>query len=292
MLMSMNLGRKAAWVACVVLGLGAAANADTIVYSNNAGGDAFNVNDGPTAADRGGQAVSGSNWYYNSVGGDATIGISSAESWSPRSGNGSVLFHGVDGSSKADIEYFNSAGQITPGGVFVPISSMGLLKDLSAFSYDWYRDGSSTNPAVQTPSLRLQITDGQHSGYLVFEQVYNGAVVANQWNHSDVLGSQLTLWSNGSLPDQNQYNHDLDYWINTAGLGNYSVLSISSGIGSGWNGAFTGGVDNITFGFNGANTTYNFEVAGAVPEPASVVSFLIAGGLGLAGAAARRRRAR
>ena len=116
---STMIGRTAAWVACLALGLGVSAQADTVIESNNVGGDAFNVNLGGGAANRRGEAVGSTGWYYNSVGGDATIGISSAQSFSPRSGNGSVLFQGVDGNSKADIEYFNSAAHTPPDALRV-----------------------------------------------------------------------------------------------------------------------------------------------------------------------------
>jgi hypothetical protein len=58
-------------------------------------------------------------------------------------------------------------------------------------------------------------------------------------------------------------------WLNAASDANATlfVISVNAGIGSGWNGTFEGAVDNITFGFNGTYTTYNFEV---VPEPASM----------------------
>jgi hypothetical protein len=63
------------------------------------------------------------------------------------------------------------------------------------------------------------------------------------------------------------------------------VYGISAGVGSGW-GTFQGAVDDITVGFGGASTTYNFEV---VPEPSTVLLV----GTGLMGMliVARRRRA-
>jgi hypothetical protein len=301
---SIMTGRRAALAAALVLGLGGAAQAD-IIYANNAGGDAFNVNLGGGAANRRGEAVDSTNWYYNSVGGNATIGINGTPSWAQHDGNGSVVFQTTGSDSKADIEYLLNATHTPPDGVFVPGAALGQLKDLTAFSYQWYRDSSSTNSGVQAPSLRLQITNGVEgvgnvSGYLVFEPTYSqfvGNLPTNTWITSDLFANpNLTLWSNGNLPNQNNYTTTLSTWMSTSAdptsLGNFYVVGISSGVGSGWAGAFLGGVDNITFGFNGQNTTYNFEVSPAVPEPASIVSVVTACGMGLAAAAQRRRRAR
>jgi hypothetical protein len=65
---------------------------------------------------------------------------------------------------------------------------------------------------------------------------------------------------------------------------NAVILGFNAGIGSGWNGVFTGAVDNITWTIGTQTASYNFEVA-AVPEPAAL-ALLAAGLLGLA--AARR----
>jgi hypothetical protein len=282
---STMIGRKAAWAACLIVGVGAAASADTVT-PNNPGGDFFTV---PGA--REGQQLGSSNWYYNSVGGGATVGINNTY---PHGGDGSVYFHTVDGNSKADIEYLVNPTQAGPNGVYSDGQPLGALSDLTAFSYEWYRDSASTNSGVQVPSLRLQVTNGVNTGYLVFEPTYSqfvGDLPTDTWVTSDLFANpNLTLWSNGTLPDQNLYNITLSDWMTT--LAGYDVIGISSGVGSGWAGSFTGAVDNITFGFNGVNTTTTFEVSPAVPEPASVVSVLTACGMGLAAAAYRRRRAR
>ncbi len=90
----------------------------------------------------------------------------------------------------------------------------------------------------------------------------------------------------GNLPNAGTYysnSIDLSNWQST--YGNYNVLGVSAGCGSGW-GSFSGAVDDITFGFNGASTTYNFEV---VPEPGTL-ALLAAFGLTALGAAWMRRR--
>ncbi|MDR3620666.1 MAG: PEP-CTERM sorting domain-containing protein [Paludisphaera borealis] len=273
--LSMMMGRTAAWVACLVLGLGAAVQAGTVdVYSNNVGGDAV-VGASPTVA------IGSSGWYYSDVRVGGTIGIDSTFA---RSGNGSVLFQGdaSAGSYKADVSY--STGE-----------SLGKLSDLSSLSYDWYRSAASTNNGIQAPALRLLLgVDGVYKGALVFEPYYSlttpGDVATDTWVHSNIFDPNMYMWSNKDLPFQEQFNHDIEFWKSE--IGSYDILGVSSGIGSGWSGTSIAAVDNIHFGFGeGPGTTYNFEV-GAVPEPASVVSFLIAGGFGLAGAAYRRRRAR
>jgi hypothetical protein len=276
--MATKLGRKAAWAAVLVLGVGSATQADTVVYSNSSSsGDAV-------VGASSNVAIGASGWYYSDVRTGATIGIDSTLA---RSGNGSVLFQGDAsiGNYKADISYASG----TP---------LGLLKDLTTFSYDWRRDSSSTTADYRVPALRLLISDGTHTGYLVYEPVYNElagnqAATTNQWESANITDA-TNLWSTGSLPTTtNYYDSPLSYWKSLEG---YSVYGISSGIGSGWtDGTFKGAVDNITIGFTvggvESKTTFNFEVK-AVPEPASVVSLVIAGGMGLAGAAYRRRRAR
>lgn len=264
-------GRKALWAVAVAAVAARGARADVVVYSN----------DGPP-----GDAVTGSNdsfvpvgasdWYYSNLRVGATIGINTAN---PRSGNGSVLFQTSGGTAKADITY-------APGG------AIGLLSELSNLSYDWYRDSSSTNPGAQAPSLRLFVSNGVNTGYLVWEPTYNGMpgnVTTDAWVSSDAYdGGSGLFWGTGSLPggappiaglkSMSQWKSDLDGYI---------VYAVNSGVGSGWNGDFLGAVDNITYGFNGESVTTNFEV---VPEPSSIAMGLIAGGLGLAASIRRRSR--
>jgi len=289
----------------LILGLCAAlvaasafAQATVTVYSQNpAPGDLF-TNTGST---NNGLGFGNPNWVYNNTRGSGSVGIRTNY---PRSGNGSVYFNSPGSSGKADIEYFaspvNSGGNFAPNP-YNPSSILGPLADLSHLSYQWYRDDSSTAPNHLHPVLRLGILrvnsdNSINLGYLVFERVYNGfsgAAPTDSWQSDNIIGSNYKLWATASLgfgdPNVNINNvlKTIPDWLSAANAANANlyVISVNAGIGSGWNGTFTGAVDNITFGFNGNYTTYNFEV---VPEPASMVAL----GSGLIGLLGLRRRKR
>ena len=290
----------------LILGLCAAlvaasafAQATVTVYSQNpAPGDLF-TNTGSTNQ---GQSFGNAKWVYNNTRGGGSVGIRNNY---PRSGNGSVYFNSPDRFGKADIEYF--VAPVLVGGNFAPnpynpSSILGPLADLSHLSYQWYRDGSSTAPNHLHPVLRLGILRVNHQdnsinlGYLVFERIYNGfsgAAPTDSWQSDNIIGSNYGLWATASLgfgdPNVNfsQVFKTLSGWVSAANDANATlyVISVNAGIGSGWNGTFTGAVDNITFGFGGNYTTYNFEV---VPEPASMLAL----GSGLIGLLGLRRRKR
>jgi hypothetical protein len=288
----------------LILGLCAAlvaasafAQATVTVYSQNpAPGDLF-TNAGSTNQ---GQSFGNANWVYNNTRGSGSVGIRNNY---PRNGNGSVYFNSPGSSGKADIEYF--ADPVLVDGNFVPnpfnpSSILGRLADLSHLSYEWYRDGSSSAPAHLHPVLRLGIlrvnSDNTAAvGYLTFERVYNGfgAAPTNSWQSDNIIGSNYGLWATASLgfgdPNDNfsEVFKTIPDWVSAASAvgATLYVISVNAGIGSGWNGTFIGAVDNITFGFNGTYTTYNFEV---VPEPASMLAL----GSGLIGLLGLRRRKR
>lgn len=214
-----------------------------------------------------------------------------------RNGNGSVQMSLTNGTGKADYAY--SWG-------FVAGRTLGSLNTLS---YDWYRSGSSTNPAGQQPAFRLLYdADGNAAttadqGYLIWEQIYNGLnganngnVPTNQWVSSDLMGGDF--WQRQFSPGNTVENFDTDLqeWIAGAQpsavadilSGNTAILGIEFGIGSGWNGAFEGFVDNVSFRFGTAEVSnFNFELRqNNVPEPGGVAL----AGLALFALLATRRR--
>lgn len=274
-------------VACT-LSLATIATAEAaVVYANNpTPGDSF------TNAGTGnqGQAVGATGWYYNNVRNSGVVGINSTL---PRSGNGSAYFSSPSGAAKADIEFLPSAVNI--GGNFYSGASLGLFSQLSSFGYDWYRVGTSTNPAVQHPALRVlldldgnPLTPGDRAG-LVFERAYNSLpTLTDQWL-TDVIGASTNLWSFGALGfATGGYNVTLAQWQADTALARAVVVGFSAGVGSGWNGAFTGAVDNIGWTIGQNSVSYNFEVErqGTVPEPGTIALL----GLALAGLATTRRR--
>lgn len=209
-----------------------------------------------------------------------------------RNGNGSVEMSLADGVGKADFAY-------TWGYV-----AGRTLGNLDALSYDWYRAAGGTAAAHLQPAFRLLYdADGDSSttgdtGYLIYEQVYNGGgLVTDTWTTSDIIGSNF--WMRQFAPGNTveDYGTTLAEWMNGPRPGapadllgaNTAILGIEFGIGSGWNGSFTGFVDNVRFGFGADSQSFNFEtVAGEVPEPASLALL----GLGIAAGLAARKRKR
>jgi hypothetical protein len=153
------------------------------------------------------------------------------------------------------------------------------------------------------PSVRVFIdADGNLAttsdrGYLVFEPTNNNGIATiatDQWITTDVFnyngpGLSANVWGTGPLdPAPINFSITLNQWMAGGVAGspdttNAAVLGFSSGTGSGWTGIADYYVDDITFGFGGVSTTYNFEV---VPEISSTMIFAIAGMVGLL----RRRR--
>ena len=222
-------------------------------------------------------------WLQANVGANASVGITKTYA---RSGNGSAYFDGptAQGSggsgSKADLEYY--------------FSSPTALSSFVDASYDWYRDVASDNNAIQAPAFRLLVNNAAHSlgqdTALIFEPYYQGAphnAVEGAWQTSAIDLNSMVFNNSGLTMPGAGYTFTLASWI--AANPDLLIYGLSTGIGSGWDGHFTGAVDNIAYNFGGKNQgAFNFEVAAGVPEPAAWGMMI--GGFGLAGGMLRRRK--
>ncbi|MGB9605451.1 MAG: hypothetical protein ACPL88_06180 [Bryobacteraceae bacterium] len=247
-----------------------------IVVSNNSPGDDFFTNPLGTAQ---GQAVGTSGWYYNNVRNSGGVGISSLLPWNA---TGSVYFSSPSGAAKADIEYL--PGAINLGGNYLAAGSLGRFADLQSLSYRWYRVGSSTVAPHLHPVIRILLdADGDLStlgdrGGLVFERIYveppGWTAPVNVWV-PETIGPGTYLWNFGlgiglaaNINDTSYpYDATLAQWQTY--FPNAVIIGFNAGVGSGWNGSFTGGVDDISWTLGGASTTTNFEVyrVSEIPEP-------------------------
>lgn len=269
--------------------------AATVYANNTTTGDNFT-----TPGSRIGMPIGNSGWFYNNTGGDGSVGIDSTYA---RSGDGSLRFTTSSGASKCDVEFLSGATLVN--GTYVATTSLGKLANLSSLSYDWYRDSITAHTSYVHPSLRLYIDmDGNlgtysDRGYLVFERAQNGMVSpvpTNLWVTDDVFNFRGTnlganLWPTGGIAttlgisnNQDRYQILLNEWtiaidnkLGALSTANAEILGISSGSGSGWNGTTTMAVDNITLGFNGIPTVYNFEVSPVPEAQVGMMVFLTAG---------------
>jgi hypothetical protein len=117
--------------------------------------------------------------------------------------------------------------------------------------------------------------------FLNYEPIYNGSSIpTNTWVTENITTSSI-FWST--------HNTTLGYKPLTTWVSNYPnavVLGFTSYFGSGWNGQFFGGVDNLSWQFSNQPQAgpFNFEVE--VPEPATLATL----GLMLTGVWVLRRR--
>nr|WP_309643010.1 PEPxxWA-CTERM sorting domain-containing protein [Phenylobacterium sp.] len=288
----MKLGLSLAATAALLVASAGAAHAETVVTDTSLGvlpGAVTSTGPNGTTSTKAGARVSeapaAGDWQQANVGGGATVGITKTYGDGPNggAGNGSAYFASVDGTSKADMQYYLAA----------PVA-------LSAFaggSYDWYRDVASSNDPLQTASYRLLLTNGAVFTNLIYEPVYQTnpqvlAVPEGLWQTQTITTSS-NFWSsnaNLALPGglgchSCAQGASFSSWA--AANSGFSIYGFSTGVGSGWNGPFQGAVDNFSFTLNGQTESFNFEVS-AVPEPATWAMMII--GFGAVGTMVRSRR--
>jgi hypothetical protein len=283
-----------------------AASTEVVVYPNNPAGDSYT---NPTGSNQG-QALLGSDWFYNNVRNSGVVGIDMTYA---RSGNGSAHMETPTGSAKADIELLGTGTDVL--GNFYAASSLGPLSALQTLAYDWYRDSSSTAASHLHPALRVLIdadgdlnTTGDRGG-LVFERAYNpgvSPVPTDTWitdvvfdDFNTAVDTKVWSFGLGRATGADGYSVLFSEWqagvtagSHALGTGNAVILGFSMGVGSGWTGTFDGAVDNLTYRFGGDDfeTVHNFEAA-LTPVP-EVSTLAASGALGLLAAGSVWRRSR
>ncbi|MFZ1414109.1 MAG: Calx-beta domain-containing protein [Defluviicoccus sp.] len=211
------------------------------------------------------------NWERGDVRSAGVLAITTDQ---PRSGDGSLKQALTAGADKSGVSFGFAAGDLSH-----------LLGDLSAVSYEWFRDVSSTNPDGQHPSLKLFV-DGDGSDAttndrvtMVFEGAYNGRTVAPEGTWVTDVATAANFWvfhsATSGYPGApgvvEVYDKTLAEWIAEAVTfggwtdpigANAVVRGVAIESGSGWNGLFTGYVDNVNVSFaNASDVIANFEVA-------------------------------
>jgi len=213
------------------------------------------------------------NWG-NPPGENNTGGSSAITATEARSGNGSLELFG------GRTRFFGL------GNPYSNASNIGLLSDLTSFTFDWSVAVGSTNPyhPDYTPALRLHIWDatGTQRSELIWEGAYNGVygnMTEGTWYTS---GTTDNFWQfvNG-VGATEIYNRDISDWQSIYGPGAY-IAAVSVGVGSGASANYHAFADNVTLQFGTAPaTTYNFEAAQAsVPDSGSTLGLM---GLSLLG---------
>lgn len=207
----------------------------------------------------------------------------------PRSGNGSLKLSG------------DRTRTIGLGNFYDSTSNLGLLSDVTSFGFEYRLDSASVSnySADYTPALRLHIWDGSQRSELIWEGAYNGTygnTTKDVWYFADMFGNdadKVYRWENGAGVTNINGALGLDTVSGWATGGLYSdsayVSAISVGAGSGVGTSYFAFADNVKFGFDSSETTYNFEnEISAVPVPASLP--LLLGAFGLASVISRRKR--
>ncbi len=222
--------------------------------------------------------------WANPLGENGGGGSSAITGTAPRSGNGSVEMFG-------DRTRF-----VGLGNFYSPSSNLGLLSNVTNFTFDWMVAAGSTGTgpgaaASYSPALRLHIWDGAQRSELIWENAYNGnaAAVQGTWYTSE---SDDYFWRfQSGIGDSLIYDRSIADWTLNGYSANAYVSGISVGVGSSAGAGYHAFADNVTLSFGNNSTTYNFETSAASVPDGGTTLVLLGGALTGLGVLRRKFRA-
>ena len=192
---------------------------------------------------------------------------------------------------------------------FRPEGGCGIVNDIFvdglSFSYSMFK--GATGDAFAAPALKLQFFDSApalgQGGFnqLIFEPNWNmpgsegssTAVTSGEWLDFAITLDSGLLWTTGGFGELSGSGgpplRTLGEWLNTfnADFADAHLFGMSIGLGT-FNPDQVGFFDNVQARAGQLDVTFDFEVATAVPTPATLPVLAI-GLLALAGMAQRRR---
>lgn len=168
----------------------------------------------------------------------------------PREGDGSLCLSIPDPTEDLSPAY----------GWFIE-QDFGLLSDLDAMSFDFWRSADSDAYGHFTPAVivAVQEPDDEDASYLIWEGAYNGyasysdSVPEDVWLSDDLSADFFWQWDDGAVEI---YNRGLQDWGYSSDA---RVVSLGIQLGSGWNASWSGYADLLSVDFAGEETTWNFE---------------------------------
>jgi hypothetical protein len=230
-----------------------------------------------------------SGWGYARARTDGRVGINANKGISSVSGLGDrapVVFftpavtQGTTFTDKADVE-FRGAPPFTPSSTTLAdtmgVNNLGLLSQLSALSYNFYKSVPSSTPSTAVaPSLRVWVdldgvlTTTTDRVFLVYEYYYasNGGAnpPENSWTNVAITGTTggnfwvagtCTGCSGGPFGQANTY--PLDYYKSNLPV-TATIIAFNMGIGSNWGVEFLGAIDEPAWTINGVTSSFAFSV--------------------------------
>lgn len=230
-----------------------------------------------------------SGWGYARVRTDGRVGINANRGIPSVSGLADrapvVLYtpavaQGTTFTDKADVE-FRGTPPFTPSSTSnadtTGVKSLGLLSQLTALSYNFFKSVPSSTPnTAVAPSLRVWVdldgvlTTTADRVFLVYEYYYPGNGGANPpvntWTNVAITGTSggnfwlagtCTGCTNGPYGQANTYS--LDYY-KTNLPATATIIAFNMGIGSNWGVEFLGAIDEPSWTINSVTSSFAFSV--------------------------------